>query len=178
MAEGEVGATSAAGIIFDFFPSLSILVNDFNNFGEDVRSYKEPLKRSVQQVIAPAIAQNFASESGGGDSWEPLAESTIATRAYLGFSEGPILQRTGRLAKAAQQLNIWHIDREQAFVDNLPSRVKDYGYVQQFGGVAGRGSFIPARPFLVVDEDAVDDIVDVFQNWIGERLSAHGFSSG
>lgn len=166
------------GLIFDFIPSVSILVDDFDNLGVDVRSYKEPLKRSVQKVIAPAIARNFDSEGSSDGGWAPLAEATIDQRMYYGFDAGPTLDRTGTLKKAAQQLNIWHIDREEAYVDNLPDRVAAYGYIQQFGGTAGRGAIIPARPFIAISDDEVDQIVEVFQDWIGERLSARGFSGG
>lgn len=168
-------AESSFGLSIDMFPAASVLVDDFDNLSVDVRSYKEPLKRSVQKVISPAIRDNFDSEGGAVGGWTPLTDATVMQREYYGFSAGPILDRTGTLKKAAQQLNIWHIDTEQATLDNMPSRVAAYAFIQQFGGIGGRGAFIPARPFLAITEDEVDAIVGVFQDWLGERLAARGF---
>ena len=58
MAENifEIGNLNSAkagsyGISISIDPAPVILVASFNKLGQDIRSFKEPLKRSVQQVV-------------------------------------------------------------------------------------------------------------------------------
>lgn len=60
----------------------------------------EPMRKATD-IIAAGIDENFASESAGGEAWQELADSTIEDRRRKGFPDGPILRRTGALAKAA-----------------------------------------------------------------------------
>jgi phage gpG-like protein len=166
-------------------------------FGIDIRSFHEPLKRSIQQVIIPSINMNFDWE--GRPEWTPLADYTLTRRNNEGFGEGPILQRTGRLRARATAFARWKVTREEAFVDNFPSDVW-YAQVQHEGiGISGSqlaqqkgvdtssmkgegGMFprkkgevvIPPRPFMLVQEEDLDKIEDVFKEWIRERMFKAG----
>lgn len=156
-----------------FFLDAAILVRDFDNLAVDVRSYHEPLKRSVQRVVAPSIGTNFDTEGHG--LWPELAPETIDNKAFYGFGSMGMVQRTERLKKAAMQLNVWEISRDEASIRQLPERVAEYGYIQNEGGYAGNGAFIPSRQFLMIQAEDVDKIVEEFDTWLGERLTAHGF---
>jgi phage gpG-like protein len=152
--------------------------------------------------MIPSIQKNFASE--GRPSWEPLSDFTIDTRTRAGFGAGPILKRKGMLARVAAQLNIWTITSQQAHVDWSNQARARYGPIHQNGarfttrirginpaGLAalskikmfagtksvtkGSGT-IPARPFLLIQDEDVPKIEHVFLNWVEERLNRTGFS--
>jgi phage gpG-like protein len=180
----KLGNVPGKVISVDWDPSPAILAAGYFDFGISLRSYREPLKRSVQKVVAPSIKHNF--EVGGRPAWLPLAEYTQEARAREGYgSARPILVRTGKLKRVAGQLNIWTIESDKAFVSQLPGA--DYGIVHQGGG--GAGAFkgmagdlisgeVPARPFLLIQDDDVDRIETVFLDWARERLVLAGFKPG
>lgn len=147
---------------FRFHPSVGLSARRLDRLGLDIRSMREPLKRSIQQVLAPSFRKNF--EVGGRpESWEPLSDFAVEMR---GSSE-PILVRSGLLKRTIQQLNIWTIDREKAALLDLPNKVW-YGKLQQ----AGRDDQqLPARPFVMIQDEDYDKIERVFQVWLAERIA-------
>lgn len=151
-----------------FYPTLEVFGASIFEFGLDIRSFKEPLKRSIQQVVAPSFQKNF--EVGGRPTWEPLAESTIEYKTSKGFELSPLI-RTRNLQKIAGQLNIWTITQFEAFVSQLPGAL--YGRFHQWGTM-----FMPARPFMNIQEEDQENIDAVFEKWIQERLIARGFIAG
>jgi len=202
---------------FEFKPSIGILARDVDKLGIDIRSFREPLTRAIKQVMIPSFRQNFEEE--GRPAWEPLSEATEMLREREGTS-GPILRRSGKLKRVAQQLNIWSITTESATIRDLPPRVW-YGKVHQAGvggmgrqvkaeiakaakrgerispgeagkramkqldkkllaGSGGRGSSvnIPARPFIVFQDEDMDGVYEVFQRWLEERLMVHLLRKG
>lgn len=203
---------------FEFKPSIGILARDIDKLGIDIRSFREPLMRAIKTVMIPSFRQNFDVE--GRPSWEPMAEATEMLREREGTS-GPLLNRSGKLKRVAQQQNIWTVTRESASIRDLPQKVW-YGKVQQdgMGGMGrrikqemakaqkrgirlspgqaaaaaqksldrdllsgkarGGGSAvnIPARPFIVFQEEDMDGVYEVFQNWLEERLLVHVLRKG
>jgi phage gpG-like protein len=122
-----------------FSPSLGITARRIDALGMDIRSYREPLKRSIQQVISPSIGRNFAT--GGRPAWEPLSPDTLEIQQRIsGIGQHAILVKTGHLQAVAQQLSIWTITRDSAIIqgDSFVSRVP-YAGVQQ-AGYEGRPS--------------------------------------
>jgi len=174
------------GLKFDFQPSIGISAKRLETFGMDIRSFREPLKRSIQRVLAPSFHTNFADQ-GRPDHWQPLADDTVKIRG----SASPILVRTGLLARTIRQFNIWSINQTQAAITDLPQKVW-YGKIQQAGyGQASKGTLkrlqqhgaagakgaakvaIPARPFVLIqDPDDYDAIEKVFEEWLIERMVA------
>lgn len=191
--------TSARVHVDMFFePSVGISAKKLDKLGMDIRSFREPLHRSIKQVVIPSIRENF--DVGGRPAWSPLEFLTSERRTKEGYgAEGPILVRTGTLRKVATQLNIWTIGREVAMVTDLPDKAW-YGKVHQAGATfsVGGGSFaatptqfltwqgkkmgqkdkaqgkIPARPFIMVQNSDIPKIELVFQLWLGERIKAAG----
>lgn len=92
---------------FNFVRGAFLFASDIDKMGLSFKSWKEPLLKARDEVIIPSIKQNFQSQ--GRPAWKPLAKSTIYNRLMLGFPRGPILQRTGRLKRAATQKNIWEV---------------------------------------------------------------------
>jgi phage gpG-like protein len=151
-------------IDIDWFPHPTIVASQFYQLAGDinVRSLREPLKRSIQQVIAPAFKENFLS--GGRPAWTPLADVTQKKKAAKGQTDDPLIA-TGRLMRKAQQLNVWTIDgREaEARLDNLGDVA--YGYVHQNGS-----EHIPQREWAMLTPNEVDKVEQVFGRWLDERI--------
>lgn len=171
---GILGGNAPGGVGFSvsIVPTPFLLVRDFENLGVDVRSYREPLRRSVKQVLSPSIRTNF--EVGGRPTWEPLAQATQERKVMENARSFMPLIRTGSLQRVAGQLNLWTITREAASIEQLPQRVW-YGAVHQSGD---EGSNIPARPWAVIQEEDMNEVEEIFFLWIEERLAAHGFRPG
>jgi len=151
-------------IDFDFHPSMTSMAARTALFAADIRSFREPLNRSVREVMIPSIQENFDAE--GRPPWQELAEGTISQRG----AAHPILQRSGALRRAAIALARWAIDSESA-VYIASSGPVAYAAIHQFGG-----GDIPARPFVGMQPEDEEKIDRVFSTWIGERLVRSGLS--
>lgn len=173
---------------FEFKPSIGIVAKRIDKLGVDIRSFREPLKRAVQQVMIPSIRKNF-DEEGRPNPWEPLSEYTVKLRG----NDSPILDRSGKLKRNMGFLSIWTITPTFATIKDLPQRIW-YGKLQQagFGGFAavvqrhqvdfrealshvGTSSdakvHMPARPFVMIQSEDSDAITAVFSKWLDERIT-------
>jgi phage gpG-like protein len=137
------------------------------------RSLREPLQRSVREVAAPAIRDNFLA--GGRPSWEPLQETSTERNVRYGGSGEPLI-RSGKLMRKASQINAWTIDglMGEARYDQLDRLGVGYGAVHQLGSPGGFGSWIPERPFVTFTELELEKMEEVFGTWVSERLIARG----
>lgn len=143
-------------------PPAWIIAASFFAFAIDLRSFRVPLKRAVQQVASPSMQKNF--ELGGRPAWEPLAEGTLKQK-----QGDRTLVETGLLQRVAGQLNLWTITSEDASIDSMPRAT--YGEFHQFGT-----SKMPARPWADLQEEDLVAIDDVFGLWFMERLARAGFT--
>ena len=187
----------AMGLTFEFRPSPAIFAGKIDKLGLDIRSFREPLTRAVKQVVIPSIRENF-NASGRPDPWPELSQATWDSRAARGWSGGDILLLSGLLVRTATQFNIWTITEQSATVRDFPQKAW-YGKVHQagFGGVSGpktvrkiikgKGGIIkwsggrdteasqgyvniPARPFMLLQEEDKDKIQKIFEDWLEERI--------
>lgn len=143
----------------DFSRDALILADDLQDLARyRIRSFREPLEQSVRRVVIPSIRKNFAVE--GRPQWAPLAPSTVLARG----ASGPILDRTGRLKKVATQLNIWKYTRDSATIVGLDARVK-YATYHQSGT-----SKMPARPFVMLQDEDEERIEQIFYEWLDGRI--------
>ena len=115
-----------------------------------------PVMRTIAGIMADAVEQNFEKE-GRPDHWQPLALSTIKQREKHGHWPGQMLQRTGSLASSVTI----KFDANSASVGTN----KVYAAIHQFGGLAGRNQSarIPAHPFLVLDNDDINEIIEAIE---------------
>lgn len=181
---------------YSFKPTMAMSARMFNTLEADVRSFRVPLKRSIQQVISPSIGQNFISH-GRPEAWQPYADATVQMKANDPKNKyGPedILRRSGLLWKTMQQFNIWTVTEKQAAILQLPQKIW-YGALHQAGfgmsaaavtpakglflspeelkAMGGAASVsIPARPFVMFQNVDIDQIQEVFADWIQERVNA------
>lgn len=180
---------------FSFKPTLAMSARNFDKLDVDIRSFREPLKRSIQRVIAPSMQRNFLV--GGRPSWIPLADATLIIKAAAG-SKYPVsdpLMRSGLLYRTIGQYNIWTVTTTQAAILDLPPKIW-YGALHQAGygqataaaagatsaegfmkmmeGVIGGGhrAHIPARPFAVIQDVDLDAIQVIWEAWMSERIAA------
>lgn len=171
-----------------FEPSIGVLARRVDKLGADIRSFREPLRRAVKEVIIPSIRQNFEAE--GRPAWRELTDSRRLKRG----SAHPILDDTGALRRTMGYLKIWHFDTEKALIPDLPQSVW-YGKVHQ-SGYGGTTSFsvkniatgemetfteegeggIPARPFIMIQDEDLPEIDRIFSEWVAERVRKAGLS--
>jgi len=160
----------------DFEPEPVILAASFETFGLDIRSFREPLLRSVRQVLAPSLKKNF--DVGGRPAWIPLSDITIAEKSRKGASDpsAPLI-RSGKLRRKAGQINFWHIDGVAGEASISPERLGDviYGAYHQFGTAesADQPGF-PAREWALIQTEDANDIEEIFFEWIEERALRAG----
>lgn len=129
-----------------------------------------PLQRSIQEVLAPSIRTNF--DVGGRPPWKPLVAETIAQK---GGDTDPLV-RSGTLKSVASTLSIWHIgggylgDEGQAFVSDLGRAF--YGEYHQRGTP---DNMPPKREFLAIQAQDMDQIEEIFADWLEDRGASRGF---
>lgn len=147
-----------------FDPLPEILVSDFNAAAVEIRSFREPLKRAIQGVVAPSLRRNFAV--GGRPPWTPLDENTIAQKGF-----DTILVETGKLEQKAGQLNIWFIDGGYLSEGNeAEAHISDLSGVE-YGELHETGTrHMPARPWAILQPDDINDIEATFEAYINERI--------
>lgn len=203
---------------FEFSPSIGIVAKRLAEFAEELEDTREPLQRSVRDVMTVSILENFMSS--GRPKWEELAEATKQKRAKENAGS-MILVRTGTLADAASSEGIWSIGKTTAAVRKLPEKAW-YGNIHQAGhegGALGGGNWfkkyreaakkvlgpeatkkeidtkayelfdlrqkqhgpapagsssIPARPFIMFQDEDIDAIENIFVDWIEEKIQEAG----
>lgn len=195
----HLNASGISALDIHFEPAMVISARKVDKLGLSIRSFREPLKKSIQKVIIPSIRKNF--DAGGRDPrWVRLSPDTRRQKAFYGYSDKPLI-RTGALRQQMGYLNIWTIDTEKAFIRDLPASIW-YGKVHQAGatfraasskstGVAattylgrslgsghGETGVIPARPFVVLRRMDEIQIQKIFNDWLGKKIREAGLSGG
>lgn len=118
-----------------------------------------PVMGMIAADMLDAVRENFDQE-GRPERWTPLAPSTLKRLEKKG-STGKMLNRSSA--------GLWHSIHPQSDADS--ARVgtnKKYAAIHHFGGPAGRGHKvnIPARPFMVLDEDDKRQIVVKLERYL------------
>lgn len=170
-------ATGDAGLIVSqtWFPKPEIIATYFDDLGIYVRSYREPLTRAVKKVVIPSIQENFTS-GGRPETWAPLAEVTWKKRERKSQFDGPLIAKK-RLQAQAKMFTAWTINKEEATTksfSNFNGGKAWYGDLHQEGFITGNAE-IPARPFMMIQEEDILDIEIVFYEWLGEQTKRAGF---
>lgn len=151
-----------------------------------------PLMKQISGIMLDDVHQNFESE--GRPNWTSLAEQTIKDRKSKGYWPGKILQRTGQLLKSITAK--YDNDSAQVGTNKNYAALHQFGgtinqaarssiYTQaRFSRGKKRGKFkkgaefgkgftykarsikVPARPFLVLSDQGVEEIKQAIVNHI------------
>lgn len=117
-----------------------------------------PLMKNIAGIFAYSTEENFKEE--GRPKWQNLKDSTIKQRTKKKQWPGMILQVTGQLASS---VNTYYDDDSAIIGSNLA-----YAEIHQLGGQTGRNKSveIPARPYLKLSDDDMDEILDVTKSYL------------
>lgn len=117
-----------------------------------------PLMKNIAGIFAYSTEENFKEE--GRPKWQNLKDSTIKQRTKKKQWPGMILQVTGQLASS---VNTYYDDDSAIIGSNLA-----YASIHQLGGQTGRNKSveIPARPYLKLSDDDMDEILDVTKSYL------------
>lgn len=128
-------------------------------------SDRQPIMKIAGAIAQKSVVYNF--ELGGRPKWKALAVSTLKYKAKYGINLGVLKGRTGNLAMISYKATA-----TEAVIGTSPSS-KDYAAIQNFGGQAGRGHkvTIPARPFMVLQQEDLDDMQAAIANYLESALA-------
>lgn len=130
----------------------------------------KPVFSVIGEILKTSIVKNFevggrysapGSWRGGSNRWQPLSPITIARKGHdrILFGEGHLMNSIN-----------YQADKDGVAVGtNLI-----YAAIHNFGGMAGRGHKvkIPARPYLVVQDEDMTEIKAVINDFLMEGLVA------
>lgn len=189
-----------------FTPSIGLVAKDIDKLGLAIQTFKTPLERSIRNVMIPSIRANFEQE--GRPAWEPLAEDTVKLRgsSHPILERTGTLKRAatsfniwtiGNASATVKSLpdNAWYGVVHQAGIGGFGQ------YLDAAKKVLGRGAGgldvikeafrqmdrepgkvhkvrIPQRRFIMFQEDDIDDVQQVFYEWLVEVTIAAGRFSG
>lgn len=135
-----------------------------------VGGFRQPLKRSVDEVLSVQIKRNFDTESAGGRPWPKLSQSTVAIKSREGRNNG-ILKRTMELRNTATTPSRFKISKDEA-IYNMP-RFAFYGVFHLTGFYNHRSNtFVPARDWLALSPDATSKVAAIFDDWVESKIKA------
>lgn len=200
---------------WDIEPSIGIVAKDMMRLARGLESMREPLLRSIRDVMIPSFQRNFSER--GRPKWPPLAPFTLEIKSIVGGGDKPLI-RTGALRRVMGTVEVWDIGNTSATIRSLPARVW-YGAIHQagYGGMGalitlarsrlgkgasqksvnmlamqlldntllgierdksrarvGKGGDIPQRQFIMFQEDDIDDIQQIFYEWLVEQTIVLG----
>jgi phage virion morphogenesis protein len=129
----------------------------------------EPALNDCREIMLSSIEENFLqggryesvdSVRGGTKRWQDLSQVTKDARKKKGKWPGKILQVSGQLAASITG----EVNRNDLEIGTN----KVQGALMQFGGPAGKNKSVdvPGRPYLVVQDEDVDDMLDVTGEYI------------
>ncbi len=125
-----------------------------------------PVMRDIAGVLKDASLRAFGNESdpATGTPWVPLKEGTTERKIGGGVrGDHPILQVIGQLRRSVEGSVSYGPDWA-AVGSNL-----DYAAIHQFGGLPGMPpgpAAVPARPYLGVGDDDLEEILDLVQGYL------------
>lgn len=129
------------------------------DMGEVERSFDAMIRRGRNlgqafRVIKPEMRADQRDHARAGEgpegAWEPLAQSTLEKRASMGrLRRRPLGRLTAAVTYAASK-------------DGVIARSKvPWSGAHQDGAVVGRGSHLPARPFLWLSDKLISKAKEV-----------------
>lgn len=155
------GITMAQVAYVEFEPTVGIVAGKIDKLGAAIGDFREPLERSIHEIVMPSIDKNFAV--GGRPKWAPRSAATEEIMDRLGIEAGnQVLDRSGELRESMWNMSNWKITDTFAIMDYMPLW---YGKLMQegYGGKGGGKKVGKLREGQTVRgrlEEIVDNAVD------------------
>lgn len=196
-------ARHLTGVDFEFQPSIGLLARNIDKLGTDIRSFREPLTRAVKEVMIPSFKKNFDQEGRPDKweplapytverrrSAHPILVRTGRLRKVAtSFSiweisqNGAVITSLGGKAwyGALMQGGVkgfgQHIDAAKGELgsDARPSQItkRAFEMMDETGGGKTGMAAIPARPFIMFQEEDEEAIQEIFWEWLDHRISLY-----
>lgn len=145
--------------------NLEIVAQGFFITSEKLNQMTEPMEQTVL-AFSDAISDNFEAEGGPGGQWAPLQESTKRRKAALGLDDR-ILRATGSLEAGATSGKNWDIQQGGRTTTAELSDPTGYGFFHLSGT-----QFMPIRDWATVGDDALDEMQNIFADWMQETVNS------
>jgi len=131
----------------------------FTSWARSVKKFDEPFQRSVKEVMAPSLSENF--KSGGRPSWAPLAAYTVDKKGG-----GQILVETGKLRDVAGSPGSWSMSNDSIELTDVPQygRYQDTGFYN-----VPFDTHVPSRQWALYQPGDIDGVEDVFVEWVEQK---------
>jgi phage virion morphogenesis protein len=142
---------------------LNKLLGRLNDLATDTRRVEKPLRAAGVYMLG-SIEKNF-QQQGRPDKWSPLSPRTLAGRRKGRRKKGgpKILIDSARL-KNSMGFRVVEGPAVEVGTNVIYGPRHHFGYP---GGKKGRGQAeTPARPFLLIQDEDVRDIGEIFQRHI------------
>lgn len=196
---GLVFARNLTGVDFEFQPSIGLIASRIDKLGMDIRSFKEPLTRAVVQVMIPSFRANFESEGRPSwEALAPFTVSQRKGHEHpILFRSGRLKKAaTSRQLWSISQNGavitklpgaVWYGTIHQAGIGGFGKRLdaarkklgegargrdvvgEAYDSMDESGGDKRGVAAIPARPFIMFQEEDEVAIEEIFFDWLDER---------
>lgn len=151
-----------------FFRQVNAAAMRVEAIGARLDDFRIVFKRILWAVIIPSIIENF-EQQGRPERWQTLSESRISARRG---SRRPILVWSEDLMTVAIDGSSYKISKDTLQLTSLASKIPYAGF-NQFGT-----SVMPARPFILYQDQDIENIVQWFEAYIDRVVESHwGFDS-
>jgi len=189
---------------WSFHPSLGIVAKDIDRLGIDIRSYRVPLEKAIRLVMMPSIRKNF-EQGGRPEPWEPLASYTVKVRGSSrpilirtgalravasSFSVWTIGQTSASIRALPSAVwygnihqegygSIGQIARKQLGPRATAQEIQDRAMELFLGATPAKKQskiVIPAREFALFQVSDIEEIQEIFIDWMEDRADQVGRS--
>jgi phage gpG-like protein len=196
-------ARQLTGIDFDFEPSIGILARNIDKLSTDIRSFREPLTRAVKEVMIPSFRRNFDAQGRPEPwaplapytvqvrkSTGPiLVRSGRLRKVATSFSIWEISQNGAVITSLGSKA--WYGALMQGgtsgFGVHIEAAKKELGSGARPGAINRRAfeimdekggdrtamAAIPARPFIMFQEEDEEAIQEIFWDWLNNRVDLY-----
>jgi len=121
----------------------------------DLKDYRRPFSDSADYLTRTFSRDVFSTQGAAiGQKWKRLSPATVAAKARLGFSGGPLV-RTGKMQNSFQSV----VSSEQAVIHNTAEYFKYHQSRQP-------RSRLPRRAMMALGNNQKAEIVRFFQAYI------------
>lgn len=183
------------GVTVVWTPQPAVVAKSYFATAQQAQNLVFPMWEAINDVLIPEIDYNFAVE--GRPSWEPLSEFTVLKRTFgprgelsgkrhsvmssikQGTPEFGASQRTAMrtlvkmlrdrdlLYESVTSITSWDVSAEGASVVGMLVDTVGYGTYH----LTGRSSPpMPVRDFTTITDEGLDEIEDIFANWVMEAF--------